>query len=227
MFHKLKFRLDTYFQFFFLRFSIRANVFFYILGGLLLGLGVLSVLHEQYVNALTCAIGGFMEMATVCYYSSLRRGNCKRFGISEVNTGTGEIHSRTVNLTGMDTKTILEKYRLSYEDIVRIVENSRGKTVRLVSHKSLIRQMYNILRDDCLSELNGSALNFLFENMIKYNDREPIELSTDERYFVYVSYVGFRNNHAYALRYHLPFGKAYKKFITPIPYFEISLVKHV
>lgn len=180
-----------------------------------------------YLAGTVALIAALGEWAVFIFYKLEEKRKYKNFGVNKINVHTGEIHFRLLNLKGMSKESIERDTGNSYIQIIESVTKSRGKTVFTVTHKTFIRQMFMALRLEGISEISTRALNFLMDNMIEYNDFEPIELTTDERYTVVLSYAGMKRNRLLALKWSLPRGDALKRYITPVPYFNLTISKNV
>ena len=95
--------------------------------------------------------------------------------------------------------------------------------VFIVTHRTFVRQFFNALREEGISDISPAALEEVVDGMIQNDDREPHDLTTDPKYTVTLTYVGMKQNRMLALKWHLPKGEALRRYSTPIPYFMLNV----
>lgn len=210
-----------------IRFAIYASKVFIVLTAMFSIATVLLLYFGYNLAGLISLIAALAQGIMATFYAADERRKYRHFGSHKLNLHTGEIHFRVIDLKG-DSKEAIERSACdSYVSIIEKVTKSRGKTVFLITHKTFIRQMFNALRLEGIAEVSNRALDFLMDNMIEYEDFEPIDLTTDERYTVRLVYTGMKQNRLLALRWPWPTKEPLKRYVTPVPYFNLTVSKNV
>lgn len=219
----MKNKLKAVYGYLQIRFSVYSDVFFCAFGvifglaGLicaLLGIAPLAIMFLAYAA---------IEGCLMYFYGAVEKRKFRDFGTHKVDVKTGEVHFKVLDLTGIGKEAIERDALSSYTAILEQMVRNDRLPVFIVTHRTFVRQFFNALRNTGMAVVSPAALEFTVDSMIKGDDREPLDLTTDTKYQVNLEYVGLRQNRLMALKWHLPKGEALKRYMTPVPYFMLNI----
>lgn len=206
-----------------IRYAIHANTVLTVLvpGFALASLMLLFV--RAWLPAIITGCTALIEAGLLIFYITSEKRRYKNFGVHKVDLQSGEIHFRLLNLKGIGKEAIERDAVKSYISIFEEMVRDQNREVFIVTHKTFIRCMFTAMRQEGIAEVSRAALVYLLDNMIEYNDSQPISLMTNPDYTVTLTYTGMKQNRLSALRKAWPTRDAVKKYIKPIPYFMLTV----
>ena len=219
----MKGKLRSVYGYLQMRFSIYSDVFFCIFGVIFALAALISALIGCMPFAIMFLAYALIEAFLIYFYGSVEKRKYRDFGTHKVDRKTGEVHFKILNLTGISKQAIERDALSSYTAISDSVVRQEKLPVFIVTHRTFVRQFFNALREEGISDISPAALEEVVDGMIQNDDREPHDLTTDPKYTVTLTYVGMKQNRMLALKWHLPKGEALRRYSTPIPYFMLNV----